>query len=127
MREALGAPSGSPRAQTKGTRDGRGVIFVGHDGSITPSGFLPLELGNVREDDIVSVYRDDPLLRRIRAAEFKGRCGGCRWRELCGGSRAGVRRLRGSARRGPCCAYRPPRAPRGRGIRGREPPGELAA
>lgn len=128
LREALGAPSGSPRAQTKGTRDGRGVIFVGHDGSITPSGFLPLELGNVREDDIVSVYRDDPLLRRIRAAEFKGRCGGCRWRELCGGSRARAFAAYGDPlAEDPCCAYRPPRAPRGRGIRGREPPGELAA
>ncbi len=128
LREELGSPSGAPRAQTKGTRDGRGVIFVGHDGSITPSGFLPLELGNVREDDIVSVYRDDPLLRKIRAAEFKGRCGACSWRELCGGSRARAFAAHGDPlAEDPCCAYHPPRAPRSRGIRGREPAGELAA
>ena len=34
------------------------------------------------------IYRDDPLLRRIRAAEFSGRCGSCPYADLCGGSRA---------------------------------------
>jgi len=125
--EELGPPSGTARAQTKGTRDGRGVIFVGHDGSIAPSGFLPLELGNVREDDIVSVYRDHPLLRKIRAAEFEGRCGACPWRDLCGGSRARAFAAHGDPlAEDPCCAYRPPRAPRGRVIRGREQAGKLA-
>ena len=86
--DELGPVDGPVRAQTKGTRDGRGIVFVGHDGTISPSGFLPLALGNVREDDLVDVYREHPLLRRIRAAEFGGRCGTCAFRELCGGSRA---------------------------------------
>src|SRR6266545_181969 len=85
LRNELGAPVGGPRAQTKGTRDGRGVLFVGHDGEIAPSGFLPLGLGNVRDSDIVRVYREHPLLRKIRAAEFSGRCGNCRYRDLCAG------------------------------------------
>jgi radical SAM protein len=88
LQRELGDPTTLSKAQTKGTRDGRGIVFVGHDGAIQPSGFLPLTLGNVREDDLVGVYRDDPLLRRIRAAEFGGRCGSCAFRELCGGSRA---------------------------------------
>lgn len=88
LRSELGEPDGSPRAQTKGTRDGRGIIFVGHDGELTPSGFLPYSLGNVRDDDIVEVYRDHPLLRSIRSASFSGRCGVCAFRDLCGGSRA---------------------------------------
>ena len=104
----LGPLHGPVRAQTKGTRDGRGIVFVGHDGTITPSGFLPLPLGNVRDDDIVDVYRDHPLLRSIRAAEFGGRCGACAYRDLCGGSRS-----RAYARYGdplgedPGCAFRP--------------------
>jgi AdoMet-dependent heme synthase len=88
LAERLGPARGRSRAQTKGTRDGRGIVFVGHDGTITPSGFLPLTLGNVREDDLVEVYREHPLLRRIRAADFGGRCGTCAFRQLCGGSRA---------------------------------------
>ncbi len=88
LRRELGEPAGAPRAQTKGTRDGRGILFVGHDGTVTPSGFLPLPLGSVREDDLVELYREHPLLRRIRAADFAGRCGLCTFRDVCGGSRA---------------------------------------
>jgi AdoMet-dependent heme synthase len=88
LRAELGPPTSTSRAQTKGTRDGKGILFVGHDGEMYPSGFLPLSLGNVKRDDIVGVYRDHPVLRRIRAAEFSGRCGRCPYRELCGGSRS---------------------------------------
>jgi radical SAM protein len=108
LRAELGEPTSSLRAQTKGTRDGKGIVFVGHDGEIYPSGFLPLSLGNVRDDEIVRVYREHPLLRRIRAADFGGRCGRCRYRELCGGSRA---RAYASAAdplaEDPACGYQP--------------------
>ncbi len=88
LRSALGDSVGPARVQTKGTRDGRGILFVGHDGEVSPSGFLPFRLGNVRDDDIVGLYREHPLLQSIRAAEFSGRCGACTYREICGGSRA---------------------------------------
>ncbi len=108
LREELGEPTSRPLAQTKGTRDGRGIIFVGHDGEIHPSGFLPFSLGNVRRDDIVRVYREHPLLRRIRAADFSGRCGRCSFRELCGGSRARAYAASGDPlAEDPACAYQP--------------------
>lgn len=108
LEAALGPPRTRSRAQTKGTRDGRGIIFVGHDGAITPSGFLPLRLGDVRTDDLVSVYRDHPLLRRIRAAEFHGRCGICAYRDLCGGSRARAFAATGDPLgEDPACAFDP--------------------
>ncbi len=104
----LGAPDAAPRAQTKGTRDGNGVIFVAHDGTITPSGFLPLELGNVREDNLSSVYRHHPLLREIRSARFGGRCGSCGYRHICGGSRARAYATTGDPLgEDPGCAYVP--------------------
>jgi radical SAM protein len=106
LEQLLGTPDARPRAQTKGTRDGNGIVFVGHDGTITPSGFLPAPLGNVRVDDIVDVYREHPLLRRIRAADFGGRCGVCSYRELCGGSRARAFAASGDALgEDPGCAY----------------------
>ena len=108
LRHELGPPTSASRAQTKGTRDGKGILFVGHDGEIQPSGFLPFALGNVRQDDIVQVYRDHPLLRSIRAAEFAGRCGRCSYRELCGGSRARAYAASGDALgEDPACAYQP--------------------
>ena len=108
LRAELREPTSRPRAQTKGTRDGHGIIFVGHDGEIHPSGFLPLSLGNVKHDDIVQVYRQHPLLRSIRAAEFSGRCGACSYRELCGGSRARAYASAGDAlAEDPACAHQP--------------------
>ena len=108
LRTELGEPTSPPRAQTKGTRDGRGIVFVGHDGEISPSGFLPLSLGNVRHDEIARVYREHPLLRRIRAADFGGRCGICAYRELCGGSRARAYAAAGDPlAEDPACAYQP--------------------
>lgn len=84
----LGEPSERSKAQTKGTRDGRGIIFVAHDGTATPAGFLPLELGNVTETPLDVLYREHPLLLDIRATRFHGRCAGCEHATLCGGSRA---------------------------------------
>lgn len=84
----LGPATGSSSAHTARTRDGKGILFVAHDGEVYPAGFLPLALGNVRRRPLRDIYRDDPLLRDIRAARFTGRCGVCPHADLCGGSRA---------------------------------------
>ena len=111
LRARLGPPGERLRAQTKGTRDGRGILFVGHDGEVTPSGFLPLRLGDVRNDDLVDLYREHPLLRRIRAADFAGRCGRCAYRTLCGGSRARAYAASGNPLgEDPACPFEPPPA-----------------
>ncbi|HKI90975.1 MAG TPA: TIGR04053 family radical SAM/SPASM domain-containing protein [Gaiellaceae bacterium] len=69
--------------------DGNGFLFLDHLGGICPSGFLPVAAGNVRADDLVRVYREHPLFRSLRdPALLKGRCGGCSFRDRCGGSRA---------------------------------------
>lgn len=93
-----------------GIRDGNGIIFVRHDGVVYPSGFLPLPLGSVRTEDLVTLYRDHPTLVRLRdVRSYKGRCGRCPFAPICGGSRA-----RAWARTGdelesdPLCPYVPP-------------------
>ncbi len=78
-----------PVARGFGIRDGNGIVFLAHDGSVTPSGFLPVSVGNVREADLVTLYRDAPLMRALRDPDrFAGRCGACEYRMWCGGSRA---------------------------------------
>ncbi len=72
-----------------GIRDGNGIVFVAHDGTVNPSGFLPIPLGNVRQASVVDLYRDHPVMRDLRNPEgFKGRCGRCEFARICGGSRA---------------------------------------
>jgi radical SAM protein with 4Fe4S-binding SPASM domain len=75
---------------------------------VYPAGFLPLGLGNLRERPLREIYRDDPLLRQIRAAEFSGRCGACPYADLCGGSRARAFAASGDPLgEDPACAFRP--------------------
>lgn len=88
LKQRLGSPTSLPKAQTRGTRDGKGIIFVSHDGTVYPAGFLPIALGNVRQQALVDIYRDHPTLQAIRAGRFRGKCGLCEYRDSCGGSRS---------------------------------------
>jgi len=104
----LGSPAGRASAHTAPTRDGKGIVFISSDGLVYPAGFLPMSLGTVRTQPLAEIYRDHPLLRSIRAADFTGRCGDCEYADLCGGSRA--RAYAGSGDPlgpDPACRYQP--------------------
>jgi MoaA/NifB/PqqE/SkfB family radical SAM enzyme len=108
LQELLGPPAGPPQMASAGTRDGKGIFFVAHDGWAYPAGFLPLRLGNVRHQSPVAIYRRHPLLRAVRAAEFGGRCGRCEFKDGCGGSRARAFASSGDPLgEDPACAYVP--------------------
>jgi radical SAM protein len=95
-----------------GVRDGNGIMFVAHDGSVYPSGFLPLAVGNVRTDDIVTLYRGHPVFTSLRdTSQYKGRCGACQYVERCGGSRARAFAWTGDVLEAdPLCPFVPGRA-----------------
>ncbi len=79
----------SPMSRGFGIRDGNGIVFISHQGDVTPSGFLPITVGNIKQTSLVELYRDAPLMRALREPEsFKGRCGACEFNRWCGGSRA---------------------------------------
>ena len=92
LRDGLGREEGSNdrpiRSTTLATGDGRGIIFVGFDGEVHASGFLPIALGNVKSESLGDIYTANPLLTTIRSGRFIGECGRCDYRRLCGGSRA---------------------------------------
>ncbi|MEX0913430.1 MAG: TIGR04053 family radical SAM/SPASM domain-containing protein [Demequina sp.] len=99
----------SPLGRGFGIRDGNGIIFIAHDGTVHPSGFMPMPLGTLPDDDIVELYRHHPDLIALRdVTQYKGRCGRCPYARWCGGSRA-----RALARTGdplesdPLCPYEP--------------------
>lgn len=82
-------PGKKSKSYFVGSRDGSGVIFVSHDGYVSPSGFLPLQMENVKEKNIAEIYRGNPLLKSIRnASKYSGKCGYCEYNTVCGGSRA---------------------------------------
>lgn len=80
---------GQPPRHLIPTRDGKGVLFISHTGEVQPSGFLPLTAGNVRTDDLATLYRTHPIFVQLRDDDaLGGKCGKCEYRKLCGGSRA---------------------------------------
>ena len=96
-----GHPGGSahPRLgmSPKTVNAGRGFLFVDHIGNICPSGFLPLFCGNVKRDDLATVYREHRVFKELRDATLlKGWCHTCVHRDVCtGGSRARAYALTG--------------------------------
>ncbi len=73
----------------QGITDGRGIMFVAHNGVIFPAGFLPVECGKFPENSVVETYQNHPVFKRLQDPDqYRGICGACADRRLCGGSRA---------------------------------------
>jgi len=93
-----------------GVNDGKGILFISHQGDVQPSGFLNLVGGNIRSQSLVDIYRESPVFRRVRDyAHLKGKCGQCEFKNICGGSRSRAFALTGDIwRSDPFCVYQPP-------------------
>jgi radical SAM protein with 4Fe4S-binding SPASM domain len=92
-----------------GVNDGKGFAFVSHVGEVYPSGFLPVSAGNVLWEPLADIYQCSSLFRALRdSSQLKGKCGGCDFKDLCGGSRARAYAVTGDPlAEEPCCAYMP--------------------
>ncbi|MBG0816534.1 TIGR04053 family radical SAM/SPASM domain-containing protein [Planomonospora sp. ID82291] len=88
---------------------GRGLVFVSHTGEVSPSGFLPLPAGNVRDRPLTAIYRDSEVFTSLRdPARLGGRCGACEFAAVCGGSRSRAFAVTGDAlAEEPWCGYAP--------------------
>jgi protoporphyrinogen oxidase len=108
--EITGIADGIGRAP-RGVNDGQGIAFVSHQGEIFPSGFLPVDCGNIRTDRLADVYREHELFRALREPDgYSGKCGVCEFRYVCGGSRARAHAMTGEALASdPACAHQPRR------------------
>ncbi|MEC1242350.1 TIGR04053 family radical SAM/SPASM domain-containing protein, partial [Bacillus paralicheniformis] len=73
----------------KGVNDGNGFMFISHIGDVYPSGLLPFKAGNIREQPLAEIYRESLIFKDLRNPDgFKGKCGVCEFRHVCGGSRS---------------------------------------
>jgi AdoMet-dependent heme synthase len=94
-----------------GVGDGKGIMFVSHTGEIYPAGFLPLSCGRFPRDSVIDAYQKHPIFLALRDPDhFKGRCGICEYRRVCGGSRARAYAVTGDyLETEPDCVYEPQR------------------
>lgn len=73
----------------RSANDGKGVLFISHTGGVHPSGFLPAPSANVRSESVVRIYREHPFFLALRdPSMLQGKCGRCKFKVICGGSRA---------------------------------------
>lgn len=95
--------------ESQGINDGKGFVFISHIGDVNPSGFLPIKAGNVREQQLGEIYRESPIFKSLRNPDsFKGKCGICEYRYVCGGSRARAYAVTGDYLASePYCVYQP--------------------
>lgn len=93
----------------KGVNDGNGFVFISHIGDVYPSGLLPVKAGNVRETPLAEIYRDSPVFKDLRNPDkYKGKCGVCEFRYVCGGSRSRAFAITGDYMESePFCVYIP--------------------
>jgi AdoMet-dependent heme synthase len=93
----------------KGVNDGNGFVFISHIGDVYPSGLLPVKAGNVRETPLAEIYRESPIFKSLRNPDgFKGKCGVCEFRNVCGGSRSRAFAMTGDYLESePFCVYIP--------------------
>lgn len=104
-----GKPEPTITTKLTNTGDGKGILFVSHEGEVYPSGFLPVNSGKVPEGSLKMIYRNNPLFTALRnPANLKGRCGRCEYSTICGGSRSRAFAEIGDAfEEDPACPYIP--------------------
>jgi radical SAM protein len=109
-----GAPTASAQTRnlnwtTRRVNDGKGFLFISHVGNVYPSGFLPIDAGNVKRTPLAEIYRNAPIFKSLRdTSKLEGKCGVCEYKEICGGSRARAYALTGNPLAAePCCIYEP--------------------
>jgi len=68
---------------------GRIYAAVEPNGDVTPCVFMPIKVGNLREQSFEEIWSSSPLLLQLRDRDsFEEPCGKCNYRYVCGGCRA---------------------------------------
>ena len=65
-----------------------GYVMVKCNGEVNPCMLLQVDLGNIREQSIMSIWEKSPILAELRQRELlKGECGDCQHNLSCSGCR----------------------------------------
>jgi len=65
-----------------------GYVMVLSNGEVNPCMLLQVNLGNIRERSIMSIWKNSPTLAKLRRRDLlKGACSDCRYKLTCSGCR----------------------------------------
>jgi len=73
---------------TRGCIAGISYCLIGPTGDVQPCAYLDMKLGNVREIPFTEIWRNSPVFKELRTMNYRGACGICDYKDVCGGCRA---------------------------------------
>lgn len=89
IKEKVFSKKGVEKLTSLNINDGNGIMFISHIGDVFPSELLRVKAGNVKEKPLKDIYRHSEVFTQLRNPdEFRGKCGKCEYRYVCGGSRS---------------------------------------
>jgi heme b synthase len=96
-------------AMSKGCMGGQSFAFVSNTGKVQICGFLDTECGDIRKEPFDVIWDTSEVFKEMRAwDDYKGRCGYCEFRKVCGGCRARAFAFTGDyMEEEPFCTYQP--------------------
>ncbi len=94
---------------SRGCLAGVGFCFISHRGQVQGCGYLDVAAGNIREQSFAQIWNESPLFCDLRDLSlYKGKCGICEYKKLCGGCRARAYEATGDYLEAePYCVYQP--------------------
>ena len=67
---------------------GSRLLAILADGTVMPCRRLPIEVGNVTQSELLTIYRESPELIKLRKSEIPEKCKPCKYAQSCrGGSK----------------------------------------
>jgi len=72
----------------RGCLAGTAYCIISPKGQVQPCAYLNIPLGDVREKPFDEIWSKHPVLQELRTMDYKGGCGVCGFKGVCGGCRA---------------------------------------
>lgn len=72
----------------KGCLAGTSYCIIGPEGNVQPCAYLNMPIGNVRESAFSEIWNNNSIFKKLRTLDYKGECGVCSYKKVCGGCRA---------------------------------------
>ncbi len=72
----------------RGCLAGLSYCIISPKGKVQPCAYLKEYLGDVRETPFDEIWKNNPVLQKLRTMKYDGGCGACKYQRVCGGCRA---------------------------------------
>ena len=72
----------------RGCLAGLSYCIISPKGKVQPCAYLKEYLGDVRDTPFDEIWKNNPVLQKLRTMKYDGGCGACKYQRVCGGCRA---------------------------------------